>query len=225
VALQPSPHVHSHNGRGRHWQFARNLTIAVATAALAGGGAALAADGGSGPPTKKPAAGGVERTKSAQKTGDRPPLADNEPVVTDARTRLGGLVADGTISQAEADVVVRDVIAGQVDADALVRAGELSSAHVPAIVNVLDDVKRAHANDGMKAGDAAKAASATSKAERPRRFEGWAAWFAPEPTRPRRKLLRGSETRLTVRRPVVRCGAHAAERRRGNWDPYPGAGD
>jgi hypothetical protein len=126
----------THSRRGRHRQVARNLTIALATAALAGTGAAMAADGGNPPPTTAP------------KTGERPPLAANEPVVTDARARLQSLVADGTIAQAEADVVVGDVIAGSVDPEALVRAGDVSAAHMPPIVTVLDEVKRAHATPG-----------------------------------------------------------------------------
>jgi hypothetical protein len=77
---------------------ARNLTIAVATAALAGSGAAMA--------------------------------------------------ADGAIEQAEADTVMRGVIAGSVDPGALVRAGTVSSAHMPAIDKVLREVKRANAGAG-----------------------------------------------------------------------------
>jgi hypothetical protein len=142
------------NGRGRRWQVARNLTIAVATAALAGGGAAMAADGGSAPSTSKPAPAGAamptakapanaDRSAPA-KPGERAPLTTNEPVVTDARTRLDGLVADGTIRQAEADAVMRDVLAGSVDPGALVRSGEVSAAHMPAINNELVEVKRAN---------------------------------------------------------------------------------
>ncbi|MCW3048583.1 MAG: hypothetical protein JWO74_2867, partial [Solirubrobacterales bacterium] len=41
-----------------------------------------------------------------------------------------------------------DVIAGSVDPEALVRAGNVSAAHMPAIVTVLDEVKRAHATPG-----------------------------------------------------------------------------
>lgn len=135
----------THNGRGRHKQAARNLMIAVATAALAGTGAAMAADGGTAPPTTKAADSGAAAGKPAARTGDRLPLAENEPVVTDARTGLGRLVADGTIEQAEADVVLRGVIAGSVDPEALVRAGDVSAAHMQAINDVLVEVKRANA--------------------------------------------------------------------------------
>jgi hypothetical protein len=139
----------THNRRARHRQAARNLTIAVATAALAGGGVAMAADGGSAaPPTTKAAAGGAKSVKSAPNPGEGAPLAANEPVVIQARAALEGLVADGAIEQAEADVVMRGVIAGAVDPDALVRAGEVSSAHMPAINDALREVKRANAPAG-----------------------------------------------------------------------------
>jgi Asp-tRNA(Asn)/Glu-tRNA(Gln) amidotransferase B subunit len=144
----------THDRRGRRRQAARNLTIAVATAALAGTGAAMAADGG--------AASG----KTGTKTGDRPPLAENEPIVTQARAGLARLVADGTIEQSEADAVLREVIAGSVDPGALVRAGDVSAAHMPAINDVLREVKRANA--GAKAGDEVKQADAGSAKTAPK---------------------------------------------------------
>jgi hypothetical protein len=148
------------NRRGRHKQAARNLMIAVATASLAGTGAAMAADGGGAPPntktgagaaapqTTKVAPGGAGSVNQGPKQGVRAPLADNEPIVTQARAALERLVADGSIEQAEADVVLRDVIAGSVDPVALVRAGEVSSAHMPAINDALIAVKRANAPAG-----------------------------------------------------------------------------
>jgi hypothetical protein len=138
----------THDRRGRHRQAARNLTIAIATAALAGSGAAMAADGGAAPSTTKPAGGGAASAKPAPQQGERAPLAQNEPVVTQARAGLGRLVADGAIEQAEADTVLRDVIAGSVDPEALVRAGKVSAGHMPAIVDLLDAVKRANASPG-----------------------------------------------------------------------------
>jgi hypothetical protein len=138
----------THNRRARHRQAARNLTTAVATAALAGGGVAMAADGGAAPPTTKAAAGGAKSVKSAPNPGEGAPLAANEPIVIQARAALERLVADGAIEQAEADVVMRGVIAGAVDPDALVRAGEVSSAHMPAINDALREVKRANAPAG-----------------------------------------------------------------------------
>jgi hypothetical protein len=148
----------THDRRGRHRQAVRNLMIAVATAALAGTGAAMAADGGGAPATTKASAGGVQPAKTARKTGDRPPLAENEPVVTQARARLEGLVADGTIEQAEADTVLRGVIAGSVDLDALVRAGKVAAAHMPAIDNALREVKQANAAAGGVEADRANRA-------------------------------------------------------------------
>jgi hypothetical protein len=140
--------------------------IAVATAALAGTGAAFAADGGAAPPDGKAAGSGAtpQTTKAAPNTRDRPPLGENDPVVTDARTRLGQLVADGTIEQAEADAVLRDVITGSVEPDALVRDGKVAAAHMPAIVTVLDEVKRAHAGDQVQKADAVKQAKLATSA-------------------------------------------------------------
>jgi hypothetical protein len=153
----------THDRRGGHRQAARNLMIAVATAAMAGGGAAIAADnGGAAPATAKAAAGGVEPAKTAQKTGERGPLAENEPIVTQARAALGRLVAEGAIDQAEADVVMRGVIAGRVDEEALVRAGKVAAAHMPAIVNVLYEVKRANAPAGGVEADGVKPANSAA---------------------------------------------------------------
>jgi hypothetical protein len=136
----------THDRRGRHRQAARNLMIAVATAALAGSGAAMAADGGAAPSTTKAAGGGAASVKPAPRPGERAPLAESEPVVTQARAALGRLVAGGAIGQAEADTVLHGVIAGSVDPEALVRAGTVAAAHMPAIVDVLDAVKRANAS-------------------------------------------------------------------------------
>jgi hypothetical protein len=152
----------THDRRGRHRQAARNLMIAVATAALAGGGVALAGDGAA-PATTKAAAGGCESAKSAQETRDRLPLAEDEPVVTQARARLEGLVADGAIEQAEADVVLRGVIAGTVDPEALVRAGDVSAAHMPTINNALREVKEANAADAVAPGGVKQANSEAAK--------------------------------------------------------------
>jgi hypothetical protein len=136
----------THDRRGRHRQVARNVTIAVAAAALTGSGAAMAADGGSAaPPTTTAPAGDAASAKKGPKTGSPAPLRENEPVVIQARAALARLVADGAIEQAEADVVMRGVIAGRVDEAALVRAGDVSAAHMPTIIDVLKEVKRANA--------------------------------------------------------------------------------
>jgi hypothetical protein len=136
----------THNRRARHRQAARNLTLAVATAALAGGGVAMAADGGTAQPNTKAADGGGKSVTSVEKPAG--PLAPDEPIVIDARAALARLVADGSIEQAEADVVMRGVIAGRVDELALVRAGDVSAAHMTTIRDALIKVKRAHAPDG-----------------------------------------------------------------------------
>ena len=132
----------THDRRGRHRRAARKITIAVATVALTGTGVAMAADG-SAESAKK-----AEFAKKGPKMGDPGPLAENEPIVIQVRAQLGRLVADGAIGQAEAEAVVRDVIAGSVHPDALVRAGEVSSAHMPTINHVLREVKRANAPAG-----------------------------------------------------------------------------
>jgi hypothetical protein len=152
-----------HNGRGRHRQLARNLTMAVATAALAGTGAAVAADGGGASPSKAPA-GGAGSGKTAAKTAERGPLAENAPVVTQARAGLARLVTAGTIEQSEADAVMRGVIAGTVDPGALVSAGDVSAAHMPAINDVLRAVKEANAP--ADAGDAGSGKTGPKTGER-----------------------------------------------------------
>jgi hypothetical protein len=150
----------THDRRGGHGHVARNLMIAVATAALAGSGVAIAADGGAAPVSTNAPAGCVEPAKTAHKTGERAPLAEDEQVVTEARARLEGLVAQGAIDQAEADEVMRGVIAGSVDPEALVRAGDVSAAHMRTINNVLREVKQANApRNGVEAGDIKQAAA------------------------------------------------------------------
>jgi hypothetical protein len=150
----------THDRRARHRQVALNLTIAVVTAAVAGGGAALAAGGDATPATSNPSAGAVECAKTAQDARDRGPLGKNDPIVKEARARLEALVADGDIEQTEADVVLRDVIAGSVEPEALVRAGDVSAAHMPTINQALREVKQANAPaNGAEAGDVKQAAA------------------------------------------------------------------
>jgi hypothetical protein len=134
----------THDRRGRHRQTARKVTIAVATVALTGTGVAMAADGGGAPPTTKAAAGDAEPAKKGPKPGNPGPLAQTDRLVIQVRAALGRLVADGAIGQTEADAVMRDVIAGSVEPDALVRAGDVSSAHMPAINHALREIKRAN---------------------------------------------------------------------------------
>jgi hypothetical protein len=136
----------THDSRGRHRQAARNLAVAVTVAGLTGTGAAMAADGDA-----TPAATKARSAKQAPNAGDRVPLAGNEPVVIQARAALARLVADGAIEQAEAEAVMRGVIAGSVDEGALVRAGEVSSAHMPTIRDALREVKRANAPEDATA--------------------------------------------------------------------------
>jgi hypothetical protein len=152
----------THDWRGRHRQAARNLTIAVASAVLAGSGAALAADHGAAPSPIKPAADGPGCAKPGPTKGERVPLVADDDIVTQVRTRLQGLVADGAIGQAEADAVLSEVIAGSVNLDALVRAGTVSAAHAPTIDDALTEVKQASvAAGGDKPATAAAAKRST----------------------------------------------------------------
>jgi hypothetical protein len=140
----------THHGRDRRRQVARNLTIAVASAALAGGGMAIASDhsgGGSDSPKATSHAGAVKG-----------PPSKNDPLVADARARLDALVAAGTIEQGEADAVLQSVLAGSVDINALIDSGKVSAAHMPAINEQLRAVKQAHDPSGGVQADATKRA-------------------------------------------------------------------
>ena len=128
------------DSRGRHRQAARNLAVAVTVAGLTGTGAAMAADGGTAPPSKKAAADGGKPVQSERRPAG--PLAENEPIVIQARAALARLVTDGSIEQAEANVVMQGVIAGRVDEAALVRAEDVSAAHMSTIREALIEVKR-----------------------------------------------------------------------------------
>ena len=77
----------THDWRGRHRQAARNLSIAVASAVLAGSGAALAADHGAAPSPTKPAADGPGCAKPGPAKGERVPLMANDDIVTQVRVK------------------------------------------------------------------------------------------------------------------------------------------
>jgi hypothetical protein len=138
----------SHDGRGR--QITRNLTIAVVSAGLAGSAAAMAADNGGTPsPAKqsKRVAHVADCAKPDPGNGDRAPLSPDDTIVQDVRTRLQALVAAGTIEQDEADAVLREVTAGSVNLDALVKAGTITATHAETIDAVLKEIKNGHAGD------------------------------------------------------------------------------
>jgi hypothetical protein len=105
----------------------------------------MAAGDGGAPSTAKSSPAGAECAKPDPPKGDRVPLTANDPIVAQVRTRLQGLVADGTIEQAEADAVLHEVVAGTVDLGALTRAGKVAEAHAPAIENAMIEVKQANA--------------------------------------------------------------------------------
>jgi hypothetical protein len=156
----------SHDGRGL--QIARNLTIAVASAALAGSAAAWASDSG-GTPSPSPSkrvARAADCVKPDPGKPDRGPLSPDDPIVQDARTRLQALVTAGTAEQGEVDAVLAEVIAGSVNLDALVKAGTITAAHAETIDAVLKDIKNSHAGDkppAEPAGNRAKAVGAVDR--------------------------------------------------------------
>jgi hypothetical protein len=129
----------SHDGRGR--QIARTLTIAAASAALAGSAAAMAADGGTPSPAKHAA-------HAADCAKPDPGTAPDGAIVQEVRTRLQALVVAGKVEQGEADTVLREVTAGSVNLDELVQAGTVTAAHAETIDAVLKEVK--HGHDGEK---------------------------------------------------------------------------
>lgn len=135
----------SHDGRGR--RIARNLTIAVAGAALAGSATAWATDTDRTSSPAKRVARVADCAKPDPGKPDRGPLSPDDPIVRDARTRLQALVTAGTAEQAEVDAVLREVIAGSVNLDALVKAGTITAAHAETIDAVLKDIKNSHAGD------------------------------------------------------------------------------
>jgi hypothetical protein len=140
----------THDGRGR--QIARTLIGGVASAALAGSAAAWAS-GGNGGTASAPAAKRVAHAADCAKPdagGDareRSPLKPDDPIVLDARTRLQALVTAGQAEQGEVDAVLREVIAGSVNLDELVRAGTLTAAHAATIDGVLRALKDSHRAD------------------------------------------------------------------------------
>jgi hypothetical protein len=154
----------SHDWRGRHRQAARNLSIAVTSAVLAGGAAAMAADGGTPAPTK-PAGDDAHCVKPAPRD-ERAPLSADDPIVEQARTGLQGLVTAGTIEQAEADAILRGVISGSVAMGELVDSGTVAADHVAPINAVLRAVKEGAIAAG--GGDAKPAPAGAIAAKRAR---------------------------------------------------------
>jgi hypothetical protein len=152
----------SYAGRGR--QIARNLTIAVAGAALAGSAAAMAADTGGTPSPTKRVVHAADCAKPDPGKGDRTPLSPDDAIVGDVRTRLQALVAAGTIEQGEADAVLREVTAGSVNLDELVKAGTITAAHAETIDAVLKDIKNGHAGEKAE-GEKPSAAAAAKRAK------------------------------------------------------------
>jgi hypothetical protein len=110
------------------------IVVLVATATAAG---VAFASGGDHPAGHK---------AHAQSAGSRAPDA----ITHAAQAALGRLVADGTINQAQAAAIQRQVVAGSVDPAALVAAGTVTESQMHAVANALGQVKRSFA---ARAGD------------------------------------------------------------------------
>ncbi|MGN6378450.1 MAG: hypothetical protein ACTHNU_05820 [Gaiellales bacterium] len=104
------------------------VAVLVATATVAG--VAYAASGHS-HPAKSPVPAAGNRASDATAHA--------------ARTALQRLVANGTIDQAQADAIERQVVAGSVDPAALVAAGRVNQTQMLAVAHALDQVKRSMA--------------------------------------------------------------------------------
>ena len=116
--------------KSRHRRILANVAIAIAVGTASAAGVALAGGGGGGSPSgTTPTGSGLVPT----------------PIGVAARNALQRLVAAGTINQAQADAVQREVDAGSVDPKTLVDSGAVSDAQMHAIADVLDRVKRSFA--------------------------------------------------------------------------------
>src|SRR5262245_13909232 len=107
-----------------------NIAIAVVVATGTAAGVAFA--GG---------IGGGSQAKPASTTGATGPCG----IVAAARAALQELVADGTITQAQADAVQAQVEAGSVDPKTLTDSGTVTDAQMHAIADRLSAVKRSFA--------------------------------------------------------------------------------
>jgi hypothetical protein len=75
----------------------------------------------------------------AHASGDR---AAPAAITRAAHTALERLVANGTLNQAQATAIQRQVVAGNVDPTALVAAGTVNQTQMHAVANALGQVKR-----------------------------------------------------------------------------------
>jgi hypothetical protein len=79
---------------------------------------------------------------AAPGSGDHAPAV----IVRAARTALQRLVANGSITQAQARAIVHDIASGSMDTHALVANGTLSQSQMRAVQHALADLKRAVAS-------------------------------------------------------------------------------
>lgn len=114
-------------------RVAAHATIAVLVGTAAAAGVAFAGSGGGSPS----AGSGSAPTAGAASAPN--------PVASAARTALEGLVANGTIDQAQADTIEQQVEAGSIDPQALINAGTVNQGQMQAVADALDQVKAAAA--------------------------------------------------------------------------------
>ncbi|MGB2952656.1 MAG: hypothetical protein WBB74_04595 [Gaiellaceae bacterium] len=118
-------------------------TAVVASVAAVGSIAGVSfaqGNGTKGNETKSPAA-----TETAQKS-QLPASPADGAILAGVHTALQRLVANGTISQHQADAVQRQAAAGSIDPRTLVQSGLVNDAQMRAIGDSLDQVKQAAGN-------------------------------------------------------------------------------
>ena len=122
----------------RIWNRRTLATITLAaiagTASAAGVGFAQGSGASSGAPSKS----GTNSTTTTSRTAGG--------ILAAVHDALEKLVAQGTISQQQADVVQQQANAGSIDPKTLVQGGVVSDAQMRAIGNSLDQVKRSFGN-------------------------------------------------------------------------------
>jgi hypothetical protein len=114
-------------------RLAGHATIAVLVGTATAAGVAFAGSSGGRPVADR----GSTPSASAASAPDS--------IASAARTALDRLVANGTIDQAQADTIERQVEAGSVDPSALI-AGTVNQEQMQAVADALDQVKRSAAS-------------------------------------------------------------------------------
>jgi hypothetical protein len=88
---------------------------------------------------------GVSFAQDKVSTGGSPPAGAAAPrgMLAGVHNALANLVAQGTISQSEADAVQHQADAGSIDPKLLVQSGAISDARMRIVADRLDQLKRA----------------------------------------------------------------------------------